>query len=137
MALHFQPAQIYIKIPNLSTFTHTRICYIVCCKAYLFSSSGKFFLFVKSECGKVSLVKVFLVRKNGKCFRFCLVKVFLVRILASVFATGLLKANLDLLPSKNVQKFQNCPAKICFTTDDAMASAGLNCCSTVCQHKCI
>lgn len=25
----------------------------------------------------------------------------------------------------------------CVLTDDAMASAGINCCSTVCQHKCM
>jgi hypothetical protein len=38
----FKPAQIYIKIPNVSTNTHTRICYIVCCKA-AFSQSSEFF----------------------------------------------------------------------------------------------
>ena len=35
----------------------------------------------------------------------------------------------------NVDGLEGC--KLCHITDDAMASAGLNCCSTVCQHKCI
>ena len=26
----FKPAQMYLKFPNVSTFTHTRICYSVC-----------------------------------------------------------------------------------------------------------
>jgi len=39
----FKPAQMYLKFSNVSTFTHTRICYIVCCKA-AFSQSSEFVL---------------------------------------------------------------------------------------------
>jgi len=33
LLLNCLPAQMYIKISNVSTNTHTRICYSVCCGA--------------------------------------------------------------------------------------------------------
>jgi len=126
----------YIKIPNVSTITKPRICYIVCCSK-AFNSIFKIFLkFEKAE--TITNLRSFLLVPANSAVRrysFCGIrpevqerrKVRLFKEPKKIFRPGQIFATLSF--RSGFLSFT--------TTADAMASAGINCCSTVCQHKCM
>ena len=133
----FKPAQIYVKIANLSTNAQPRICYIVCQSAAFTQSSYQLELLAESEFNTITTHRSLLFSSS---LHHCPAKVSseFVKPVKEGVKPGIQQTN-RIFEFEKSSIFCLSPGILnaALLTVDAMASAGINCCSTVCQHKCI